>query len=99
MIKTAESLFLFKETVINAWSQKTAQRDLRYDSKPTLRFLNEKPVNRRTVYAWFARKDKFQVSTDKYEVLKDNYEDREKWNISIFCYDGLRAEGEKRKPT
>ena len=31
-----------------------------------------------------ARKDKCQVSADKYEVLEDNYEDREKWNISIF---------------
>ncbi|KAF2567429.1 hypothetical protein F2Q68_00024130 [Brassica cretica] len=44
-----------------------------------------------TVYAWFARKDKCQVSADKYEVLEDNTEDREKWNISIFGYDGLRA--------
>ena len=51
------------------------------------------------VYAWFTRKDKCQVSAEKYEVLEDNYEDQEKWNIFIFGYDGLRAEGKKRKPT
>ncbi|KAG5388361.1 hypothetical protein IGI04_029902 [Brassica rapa subsp. trilocularis] len=50
--------------------QKTAQRDLRHDLKPTLLFLNQQPVNRRTVYAWFARKDKCQVSADKYIILK-----------------------------
>ena len=65
-------------------SQKTAQRDLRHDSKPTYNLLTQKLVNRGTSYAWFARKDKCQVSADKYEVLEDNYEDREKWNISIF---------------
>ena len=48
----------------------TAHRDLRHDSRPNLRFLNQKPVNRRTVYAWFAREDKCQVSADKYGILK-----------------------------
>ncbi|KAG5374146.1 hypothetical protein IGI04_042533, partial [Brassica rapa subsp. trilocularis] len=67
---------------INVSSRKTVLRDLRHDSRPISRFLNQKPVNRRTIYAWFSREDKCQ----------DNYEDRKKWNISIFCYDGLRAE-------
>ncbi|KAG5384938.1 hypothetical protein IGI04_036408 [Brassica rapa subsp. trilocularis] len=58
---------------INVSSRNSAQRDLRHNSRPILRFLNQKPVNRRTVYAWFAREDKCQ-------------------NISILCYDGLRAE-------
>ncbi|KAF3569686.1 hypothetical protein F2Q69_00060135 [Brassica cretica] len=49
---------LSKEAVINASSQKTAQRDLRHDSRPSLRFLNQQPVSRMTVYAWFARKDR-----------------------------------------
>ena len=49
-----------------------------------LRFLNQKPISRMTVYNWFIEKDKYQVSADKYEVFEDNYEDREKWNISIF---------------
>ncbi|KAG5407636.1 hypothetical protein IGI04_013755 [Brassica rapa subsp. trilocularis] len=44
------------------------------------------------VYAWPTRKDKCQVSADKYGSFEDNYEDREKWKISILCYDGLRAE-------
>ncbi|KAG5383130.1 hypothetical protein IGI04_034600 [Brassica rapa subsp. trilocularis] len=48
------------EVVINVSSRKTAHKDLRHDSRPNLRFLNQKPVNRRTVYAWFARKDKCQ---------------------------------------
>ncbi|KAG5375468.1 hypothetical protein IGI04_040064 [Brassica rapa subsp. trilocularis] len=65
---------------INVSSRNTAQRGLRHDSRPILRFLNQKPVNRRTVYAWFAREDKY------------NYEDRKKWNISILCYDGLSTE-------
>ncbi|KAG5388546.1 hypothetical protein IGI04_030087 [Brassica rapa subsp. trilocularis] len=37
-------------------------RDLRHDSRPILRFLNQKPVNCRTVYDWFAREDKWQKS-------------------------------------
>ncbi|KAG5384608.1 hypothetical protein IGI04_036078 [Brassica rapa subsp. trilocularis] len=49
---------------INVSSRNTAQRDLRYDSRPILRFLNQKPINRRMVYAWFAREDKCQVSAD-----------------------------------
>ncbi|KAG5375479.1 hypothetical protein IGI04_040075 [Brassica rapa subsp. trilocularis] len=44
------------------------------------------------VYAWPTRKDKCQVSADKYGSFEDNYEEREKWKISILCYDGLRAE-------
>ena len=79
-----ESSFLSKEAVINVSNQKMAQRDLRCHSKLTYDFLTKKPINRRTVYSWFARKDKCQVSADKYEVFEDNYEDREKWNISIF---------------
>ena len=48
-----------------------------------------------TVYAWFVKQDKCQVSADKCDVSEDNHEDREKWNISILSYDGLRAEWEK----
>ena len=47
------------------------------------------------VCAWFARKDKCQVSTDIYEVFEDNYEDRENGISPILSYDGLRAEEEK----
>ncbi|KAG5375516.1 hypothetical protein IGI04_040112, partial [Brassica rapa subsp. trilocularis] len=109
--------------VVNASSWKTAQRDLKHDSRPILRFLNQKPVNHNTVYAWSTKKDKCQVSSsrkttqrdlkhdsrpilrflnekkdkcqasaDKYGSFEDNCEDREKWNISILCYDDLRAE-------
>ncbi|KAG5400225.1 hypothetical protein IGI04_014832 [Brassica rapa subsp. trilocularis] len=58
------------EVVINVSSRKTAQRDLRHDSRPILRFLSQKPVNHRTVYAWRVRKDKCQVSADKHEIMK-----------------------------
>ncbi|KAG5375336.1 hypothetical protein IGI04_039932 [Brassica rapa subsp. trilocularis] len=44
------------------------------------------------VHAWPTRKDKCQVSADKYGSFEDNCEKREKWKISILCYDGLRAE-------
>ncbi|KAG5415230.1 hypothetical protein IGI04_002797, partial [Brassica rapa subsp. trilocularis] len=87
-----------KDIVVNVSSWKTAQRDLKHDSRPILRFLNQKPVNRSTVYAWPTRKDKCQVSADKYGSFEDNCEDREKWNISILCYDGLRAEEYIRSP-
>ena len=51
------------------------------------------------VYAWFVRKDKCQVSTDKYKILKIITK-IEKNGISPFLrYDGLRAEEEKSKPT
>ncbi|KAF3563108.1 hypothetical protein DY000_02014495 [Brassica cretica] len=59
-----------KEAVINASSRKTARRDLRHDSRPDLGFLNQHPVNHMSVYAWFAREDKCQVSADKYEIWK-----------------------------
>ncbi|KAG5407922.1 hypothetical protein IGI04_014041, partial [Brassica rapa subsp. trilocularis] len=81
--------------VINASSQKTAQRDLRHDSKPTLRFLNQQHVNHRTVYAWFATKGKCQVSADKYEILKIITEIGKNRISPFLGYDGLRAEGEK----
>ncbi|KAG5397688.1 hypothetical protein IGI04_019502 [Brassica rapa subsp. trilocularis] len=57
---------LSKELVVNVSSRKTAQRDLKHDSRPILRFLNQNSVNHSTVYAWSTRKDKCQVSTDKY---------------------------------
>ncbi|KAG5373971.1 hypothetical protein IGI04_042709 [Brassica rapa subsp. trilocularis] len=53
-------------------SRKTAQRDLKHDSRPILRFPDPKPVNRSTVYAWPTRKDKCQVSADKYGSFEDN---------------------------
>ena len=98
-IKTTESSFLSKEVVINASSRKTAQIDLRHDSKPTLRFLNQQPVNGGMVYAWFARKDKCQVSADKYEILKIITKIGKNGISPFLGYDGLRAEGGKRKPT
>ena len=52
-----------------------------------------------TVYAWFARKDKCQVSADKYEILKIITGIEKKGISSFLCYDGLRAEEGKRKPT
>ncbi|KAG5374513.1 hypothetical protein IGI04_042165 [Brassica rapa subsp. trilocularis] len=62
--------FLSKEVAVNASSRKTAQRDLKHDSRPILRLLNQKLVNRSTVYALRARKDKCQVSADKYKILR-----------------------------
>ncbi|KAG5388281.1 hypothetical protein IGI04_029822 [Brassica rapa subsp. trilocularis] len=41
---------LSKEIVVNVSSRKTAQRDLKHNSRPTLRFLNQKPVNHGTIY-------------------------------------------------
>ncbi|KAG5411092.1 hypothetical protein IGI04_007411 [Brassica rapa subsp. trilocularis] len=82
---------LSKEIVVNALSRKTAQRDLKHDSRPTLRFLNQKPVNRGTIYAWRARKDKCQVSADKYEILRIITKIG-KIEYLHLCYDGLRAE-------
>jgi len=52
-----------------------------------------------TVYAWFARKDKCQVSADKYEILKIITKIGKNGISPFLCYDGLRAEEEKRKPT
>ena len=51
------------------------------------------------VYAWFARKDKCQVSADKYEILKIITKIGKNRISSFLCYGGLRAEGEKPKPT
>ncbi|KAG5407635.1 hypothetical protein IGI04_013754 [Brassica rapa subsp. trilocularis] len=62
------------------------------ENSPSYDFPNQKPVNHSMVYAWPTRKDKCQVSADKYGSFEDNYEEREKWKISILCYDGLRAE-------
>ncbi|KAG5375547.1 hypothetical protein IGI04_040143 [Brassica rapa subsp. trilocularis] len=59
---------LSKEIVINVSSRKMAHRDLRHDSRPILLFLNQKPVNHSTVYAWSTKKDKCQVSADKYRT-------------------------------
>ncbi|KAF3539145.1 hypothetical protein F2Q69_00020668 [Brassica cretica] len=52
-----------------------------------------------TVYAWFARKDKCQVSADKYEILKIITKIVKNGISPFLCYGGLGAEGEKRKPT
>uniref|UniRef100_A0A0D3A4D5 Uncharacterized protein n=1 Tax=Brassica oleracea var. oleracea TaxID=109376 RepID=A0A0D3A4D5_BRAOL len=90
---------LSKETVINASSRETAQRDLRHDSWPNLRFLNQQPVNRMSVYAWSAREDKCQVSADKYEILKIITKIGKNGISPFLCYSGLRAEKERRKPT
>ncbi|KAF2537954.1 hypothetical protein F2Q68_00020859 [Brassica cretica] len=52
-----------------------------------------------TVYVWLARKDKCQVSADKYEILKIITKIG-KTGISPFLrYGGFRAEEEKHKPT
>ena len=51
------------------------------------------------VYAWFARKDKCQVSADKYEILKIITKIGKNGISPFLFYGGLRAEGKKRKPT
>ena len=52
-----------------------------------------------TVYAWFVRQDKCQVSAVNVKFLKIIMK-IEKNGISPFLsYDGLIAEGEKNKPT
>ncbi|KAF3565072.1 hypothetical protein DY000_02014778 [Brassica cretica] len=50
-VKPRKVRSLPKEAVINASSRKTAQRDLRHDSRPNLQFLIQQPVSRMTVYA------------------------------------------------
>ncbi|KAF2551671.1 hypothetical protein F2Q68_00034235 [Brassica cretica] len=52
-----------------------------------------------TVYAWFARKDKCQLSADKYEILKIITKIGKNGISPFLCYCGLRAEEKKRKPT
>ncbi|KAF3516143.1 hypothetical protein DY000_02060813 [Brassica cretica] len=52
-----------------------------------------------TVYAWFAKKDKCQVSADKYEILKIITKIGKNRISPFLCHGGLRAEGDKRKPT
>ncbi|KAG5410762.1 hypothetical protein IGI04_007081, partial [Brassica rapa subsp. trilocularis] len=72
----ASSVHVFrysKSSIKNRANRKTAQRDLKHDSRPILRFLNQKPVNHNTVYAWSTRKDKCQVSADKYGSFEDNF--------------------------
>ncbi|KAF3539073.1 hypothetical protein F2Q69_00023180 [Brassica cretica] len=56
-------------------------------------------MSRIAVYAWFARKDKCQVSADKYEILKIITKIGKNGIPPFLCYGGLRAEEEKRKPT
>ncbi|KAF3556704.1 hypothetical protein F2Q69_00013467 [Brassica cretica] len=52
-----------------------------------------------SVYVWFAREDKCQVSADKYEILKIITKIGQNRISPFLCYGGLRAEGKKRKPT
>ena len=52
-----------------------------------------------SVYAWFAREDKCQVSADKYEILKIITKIGKNGISPFLSFDGLRAEGEKRKLT
>ncbi|KAF2549955.1 hypothetical protein F2Q68_00033887 [Brassica cretica] len=52
-----------------------------------------------SVYAWFAREDKCQVSADKYEILKIITKIGKNGISPFLCYGGLMAEEEKRKPT
>ena len=44
-------------------------------------------------------KIKCQVSADKCEVSEDNHEDWKNGISPFLSYNGLRTEGEKRKPT
>ena len=83
---------LSNEVAVNAVSRKTAQRDLKHDLRPILRLLNQKPVNRSAVYTWRARKDKCQVSADKYEILMIITKIRKKGISPFYAYDDLRAE-------
>ncbi|KAG5414559.1 hypothetical protein IGI04_002126 [Brassica rapa subsp. trilocularis] len=82
-IKTAESSWFIERS-----------RNKRFEPKDGPK-RPKTPVNRETVYAWSVRKDKCQVSADKYEVLEDNYEDRKNGISPFLSYDVLRAEGEK----
>ena len=52
-----------------------------------------------SVYAWFAREDKCQVSADKYEIWKIITKIGQNGISPFLCYGGLRAEDERRKPT
>ncbi|KAF3594342.1 hypothetical protein DY000_02022052 [Brassica cretica] len=71
-----------------------AQRDLRHDSKPNLRFLNQHPVSRMTVYAcinikvhalpWEYRSRDARIS-DKYQELQA-YSDS---SFSCSCIDSM----------
>ena len=52
-----------------------------------------------SVYAWFAREGKCQVSADKYEISKIITKIGKNGISPFLYYGGLRAEEERRKPT
>ncbi|KAG5384946.1 hypothetical protein IGI04_036416, partial [Brassica rapa subsp. trilocularis] len=70
---------LSKKFVVNVSSRKTAQRDLKHDSRPILRFLTKSPINVK-----FPR-----INT---EVLKIIVKIGKNGISPFLCYDGLRAE-------
>ncbi|KAG5374517.1 hypothetical protein IGI04_042169, partial [Brassica rapa subsp. trilocularis] len=74
------------DVVINISSRKTAQRDLRHDSRSILRFFNQKPVNRRTVYAWRAKKDKCHKTKSVNRPWREYIRSprREAWGEALF---------------
>ncbi|KAG5388545.1 hypothetical protein IGI04_030086 [Brassica rapa subsp. trilocularis] len=76
--------------VVSASSRETAQKGLKHDSRPILRFLNPKPVNHSTVYAWSTRKDKCQVSADKYGSFEDNWHKSKSVNRPWSYCDSIR---------
>ena len=97
-VKTAESSFFFERSRNKCFESEDGPKGPKTWLE-TQRFINQHPVSRMTVYAWFARKDKCQVSADKYEILKIITKIGQNGISPFLCYGGLRAEGEKRKPT
>ena len=83
--KTAESSFFIERSRSKRFESEDGPKGpkTRLEAHPTI-FPNQKPVNHSMVHAWPTKKDKCQVSADKYGSFEDNCEDREKLNISIF---------------
>ena len=72
---------MFTIKVKSSYNNKLIQR---IQSEQCTEDTMRKPISLMTVYAWFIRQDKCQVSADKCKVFEYNHEDRKKWNISIF---------------
>ncbi|KAG5397888.1 hypothetical protein IGI04_019702 [Brassica rapa subsp. trilocularis] len=61
----------------------------RLEAHPTI-FLNQKPVNHNMVHAWPTRKDKCQVSADKYGSFEDNWQKSKSVNRPWSYCDSIR---------
>ncbi|KAG5384192.1 hypothetical protein IGI04_035662, partial [Brassica rapa subsp. trilocularis] len=62
----------------------------RLEAHPTI-FLNQKPVNHSMVRAWPTRKDKCQVSADKYGSFEDNWQKSKSSDLGNFPFLLFRA--------